>query len=153
MSGAHKQALEEVTMLGTLDSAGVESLLHEQVVGRIGCHAGGRTYVVPSSYVYDGTAIYGHSALGQKIAMMRENPEVCFEIDRYENLSNWQSVVVNGRFEELHGEAAHAALHTLMQRFRALAPDSPTPPTHGEHVHPVIFRIVPVDKSGRFERT
>lgn len=138
-------------MSGTLEPTAIEGLLHEQVVGRIGCHTKGRTYVVPSAYVYADGVIYGHSTIGQKVAMMRENPEVCFEVDRFTNLSDWQSVVVHGRFEELHGEAAHAALHTLLQRFRPLMGEAHTHPPHSE-AHPVIFKIVPNEKSGRFER-
>jgi hypothetical protein len=47
-------------MLGTLDCRQIEDLLHAEVVGRIGCHTSGRTYVVPITYAYDGAAVYGH---------------------------------------------------------------------------------------------
>ena len=46
-------------MLGTLDAARIEALLGEEVVGRIGCHAEGRTYVVPITYVYADGCVYG----------------------------------------------------------------------------------------------
>ena len=69
-------------MLGELTSDQIEHLLHSEVVGRIGCHAAGRTYVVPVNYAYDGEFLYGHAADGMKLQMMRENPELCFEVDR-----------------------------------------------------------------------
>jgi nitroimidazol reductase NimA-like FMN-containing flavoprotein (pyridoxamine 5'-phosphate oxidase superfamily) len=75
-------------MLGTLTDAQIDRLLHTESVGRIGCHAGGRPYVVPVTYVYDGSAIYGHTGDGMKVRMMRENPAVCFEVDRMESLAN-----------------------------------------------------------------
>ena len=63
-------------MLGVLSDEQVERLLGSEVVGRIGCHAEGRTYVVPVTYVYDGSAIYGHTGDGMKMRMMRKNPDV-----------------------------------------------------------------------------
>ena len=44
-------------MLGSLSSAEIEDLLRTEVVARLGCHAEGRTYVVPITYVYDGDAL------------------------------------------------------------------------------------------------
>ena len=40
-------------MLGSLSSKEIEDLLEAEVVARLGCHADGRTYVVPVSYTYD----------------------------------------------------------------------------------------------------
>jgi hypothetical protein len=39
---------------------------------------------VPITYVFDGEAVYAHSADGLKIRMMRANPHVCFEVDQRE---------------------------------------------------------------------
>ena len=68
-------------MIRALARDEIERVLQAQAVGRIGCHANGRTYVVPVSYVYDNGAIYAHSADGQKIRMMRRNPNVFFEVE------------------------------------------------------------------------
>ncbi|MBL7709984.1 MAG: pyridoxamine 5'-phosphate oxidase family protein, partial [Chitinophagaceae bacterium] len=40
-------------MLGELNDKQIDSLLNTQLVGRLGCHAGGITYVVPVTYIYD----------------------------------------------------------------------------------------------------
>ena len=53
------------------------------------------------------------STLGQKIKRTRANPNVCIEIDEIANVSEWVSVIVNGRYEELPepqfaDECAHA---------------------------------------------
>lgn len=48
-------------MLGMLNDAQIENVLQSLVIGRIGCHANGRTYVVPVTYAYDGKYIYGHT--------------------------------------------------------------------------------------------
>ena len=74
-------------MLGTLTAPEVEALLRAEAEGRVGCHADGRTYVVPIVYAYDGEAVCGHSRDGLKLRMMRANPRVCFEVDRMRDLA------------------------------------------------------------------
>jgi nitroimidazol reductase NimA-like FMN-containing flavoprotein (pyridoxamine 5'-phosphate oxidase superfamily) len=88
-------------MLGDLTINQIENLLYSQLIGRIGCHTDEITYVVPITYAYDGTYIYGHTKEGMKINMMRINPKVCFEVDFIYNLSNWRSVISWGNYEEL----------------------------------------------------
>jgi nitroimidazol reductase NimA-like FMN-containing flavoprotein (pyridoxamine 5'-phosphate oxidase superfamily) len=150
-------------MLGELSPDQVDRLLRAETVGRIGCHAGDRTYVVPVTYAYDGLAIYGHTGEGMKVRMMRENPEVCFEVDRMENMANWRSAIVWGRFEELRGTAAAHAMGLLMDRLLPLIPSETAGATHGSEpsaVHrtdvagrpPVVYKIVIREKTGRFER-
>lgn len=46
-------------MLGELNRAQIDQVLRGELVGRVGCHAGGQTYVVPITYVYDGEYVYG----------------------------------------------------------------------------------------------
>lgn len=92
-------------MIETLPDEEIERTLREQFVGRIGCHADGRTYVVPVAYAYHDNCIYGHSIEGVKIRMMRKNPNVCFEVDRIDALSRWRSVIAWGHFEELSSTA------------------------------------------------
>ncbi len=136
-------------MIGSLTEDQVDELLRAEWIGRIGCHVAGQTYVVPVAYAYDGEAVYVHSAEGQKLAMMRDNPDVCFEVDRIEGLHSWRSVVARGWFEELHGADALAALELLLDRI----PDGGQGGDDGEWRRPSItlFRIVLYEKSGRFE--
>jgi nitroimidazol reductase NimA-like FMN-containing flavoprotein (pyridoxamine 5'-phosphate oxidase superfamily) len=149
-------------MLGRLDEREIEEVLRAEVLGRIGCHAQGRTYVVPVTYAYDAGAIYGHSADGLKLQMMRANPNVCFEIDHMDDLATWRSVIAWGRYEELHGAQADHGLAVLMARLLPLTVTSETshPPKSLTHQHrareqglpAVVYRIVLTEKSGRFER-
>ncbi len=141
-------------MVGDLAAQQIEVILHSSIIGRIGCHAYGRTYVVPITYAYDGNYVYAHSTEGMKLHMMRANPHVCFEVDDMDDLANWQSVISWGTFEELHGEQAQDALQLLIGR---IEPHLTGPP--GASVHPqsgmvpaVLYRIALEHKSGRFER-
>ncbi len=149
-------------MLGELTSDQIEHLLHSEVVGRIGCHAAGRTYVVPVNYAYDGEFLYGHAADGMKLQMMRENPELCFEVDRRTGLSDWQSVIAWGTFEEVEGREATRVMDLLLDRLLPLLASEGTPTTRDDAREalaagaPVerlaIYRIRLRERTGRFEK-
>jgi uncharacterized protein len=148
-------------VLGELRPQEIEQVLTDGVIARIGCHAEGRTYVVPVTYCYDGHALYAHSREGLKLQMMRRNPEVCVEVDRMTDLSNWKSVIAWGRFEELHGPAAMSALRLLVQHVMPMLHSETALPSHGEHPQGLgagvfdatVFRIVLTEKTGRYERS
>lgn len=137
-------------MLGILDDAQIEDVLRRCAVGHIGCRDGGEVYVVPVSYAYADRSVYGHCAEGRKLAAMRRDPDVCFEVEDVRGPAEWTSVVATGRFEELHGEQAHEALDRLHDRF---APGSPVASVHGHGTSrpPVLFRIRLRSWSGRCE--
>ena len=68
-------------MLGEITPEEIDEMLRSEAIGRIGCYAFGRPYVVPITFAYDGVAVYGHSREGLKLRMMRSHPSVCFEVD------------------------------------------------------------------------
>ena len=149
-------------MLGTLSSAEIEDLLQTEVVARVGCHADGRTYVVPVTYAYDGESVLIQSADGLKLRMMRKNPWVSVEVDHIDNLANWRSVIAWGRFEELFDEEAATAFARLRARLEPLMVSETTPhaetlaagekPVRSGNGHSSIYRIRLLEKTGRFER-
>jgi len=148
-------------MFGQLNETEIEHLLTSQVLGRIGCHADGRTYVVPISFAYDGKYIYGHTEEGMKIDMMRRNPAVCFEVDTLANMANWQSIICQGEFEELtNTEERNEALKILLGRKLPLissktvqlSPHWPFPPEELANITGIVYRIALQEKTGRFEK-
>ncbi|HZU84514.1 MAG TPA: pyridoxamine 5'-phosphate oxidase family protein [Polyangiaceae bacterium] len=144
-------------MLGELTRAEIEQVLLREVVGRIGCHAEGRTYVVPITYAYDGEHVYAHSRDGLKIRTMRANPNVCFEVEQIEDLAHWRSVVAWGTYEELHASDEPRAMAVLRSRFPAGASSETArlhPVTHAgvDQARTIYFRIRLEEKAGRFER-
>lgn len=132
-----------------LTRAEIDELLAEQVVGRLGCHADGLTYVVPVIYAYDGACIHVASIEGQKVRMMRENPAVCFEVDEYSAPGNWRSAIVQGAFEESGADDAARSLALLAERFAGGGGARPQrkPETSGRT--PVCFRIRVREATGR----
>jgi nitroimidazol reductase NimA-like FMN-containing flavoprotein (pyridoxamine 5'-phosphate oxidase superfamily) len=115
-------------------------------VGRIGCHDDSGTYVVPVIYAYDGEAVYVYSIEGRKIRTMRSNPEVCFEVDRYDGPGDWRSAIAFGTYEELDAAGAERARTLLRERFAA---GRRGPQAAGDLGTPVAFRIVVHEVTGR----
>jgi nitroimidazol reductase NimA-like FMN-containing flavoprotein (pyridoxamine 5'-phosphate oxidase superfamily) len=134
-----------------LSQAEIDELLREQVVGRIGCHADGLTYVVPVIYAYDGDALYVASVDGQKVRMMRANPEVCFEVDEYEP-GSWRSAIVQGVYEELIGDEAEQAITLLAERFGRTGGAGHERRRDGDGHSTACFRIRIRDATGRAVR-
>jgi len=141
-------------VLGRLDDEQIDHLLRSETVGRIGVHADGRTYVVPTTYVYDGDAIYGHAAEGLKVRMMRASRSVCFEVDRITDMANWRSVIAWGLYEELSGDVAIAAMNLLRSRLAPLTASETAGPA-GRAARDgieVAYRIRLTERTGRFEK-
>ena len=148
-------------MFGKLSEDDIETLVQLQLVGRIGCHAKDVTYVVPISYAYDGTYIYGHTFEGMKVEIMRKNPKICFQVDDTKDLSNWQSAVLWGEFEELlHEPERTQALQKLTERKLPLISSEtmhltsqwPFSDEDVSKISGIVFRIRVTEKTGRFEK-
>ncbi len=147
-------------MYGELSGAQREHVLRTSTVGRLGCYEDRRPYVVPINYVYDGEHVYGYTRDGMKLRLMRAHPTVCLQVDQIEDITNWQSVIAWGTFEELHGDDAERAKNLLIGRFTPLLGGAPIQRAHGMGgwgSHPptwqdaVLYRITLTTKTGRFE--
>jgi uncharacterized protein len=150
-------------MLGTLNARQIDQVLRSELVGRLGCSADGKVYITPISYVYDGgDYIYGHSADGMRLRMLRAHPQVCFQVDHIENLANWVSVIVWGEFEEIAGDVEKEAMRLFLDRMEPLqagetaisphrAPaEVPALDLQGQPM--VFYRIRLSERTGRFEK-
>ena len=150
-------------MLGELSSDQIEQLLLRQVIARIGCYSNKKVYVVPITFVYEKGSIYAHSREGLKIKMMRKNPDVCVQLDEIDNMANWRSVIVWGRFEELGSlEEQQRGMEILMNKLAPLITSETVTPSHGLQKPPltvekakrtVVYRIKVSKTTGRFEKT
>ena len=156
------QRIEFIYMIGRLNNEQIEEVLKENVLGRIGCNAGKKTYVVPVNYVYDDKFIIAHSVMGLKIEMMRKNPQVCFEVDEMKSLTIWKSVIVWGEYQELTDERdRYYAMKLFVDRMMhmKISESAILPEITEKNVHqglpgsirPIVYRIVITEKTGRFE--
>ena len=82
-------------------------LLARQAMGRLACARENQPYIVPIYFAAEADCLYGFATFGQKIEWMRSNPLVCVQADEIRGPSEWKSVVVLGRYEELSDEASH----------------------------------------------
>ena len=125
----------------------IEELLASALVGRIACWSpeleGGRPYLVPLAYGYDGKSIYAHSGPGRKLRVMRAQPLVSFEVDAAAAPDRWRSVVAEGTFEEITDPAGRDDALRVIYRSPAAVP-ALGPET-------VVFRLRLTAKSGRYE--
>jgi len=148
-------------MLGELNENQIEDLLKQQVTGRIGCHADGTTYIVPINYVYKDGYIYGHSAEGRKIEMLRKNPEVCFQVDNIESINKWKSVIIWGKYQEItDGREMQMAMQEIIRHIMPQMTGENAHPSHGitedesdigTSIDLVLYKIRADKKTGRFE--
>ena len=94
--------------------------------------------------------------------MLRAHPQVCFQVDRIENLANWVSVIVWGEFEEIADDAEKDAMRLFLDRMEpmqvsetAISPHRapagvPALDLQGQLM--VFYRIRLTERSGRFEK-
>ena len=148
-------------MLGILNEKQIEELLKRQVIGRLGCHVKGDTYIVPINYNYKNGIIYAHSGPGKKIDMMRKNPNVCFEVDEIEGVFRWQSVIAWGTYEEISDpDEKQQAMQGLIHRIMPLVEYPTEHPSHGitekeadmdTLIENIVYKIGITKVTGRFE--
>ena len=147
-------------MLGTLTDIQTNNLLTRNAVGRIGYHDEKKSYITPVTYVFDGEHIIGQTNEGLKLDIMRKNPFVCFEVDAMSSMSNWQSVIAWGYFEELFdNEALDARKYLYNSILDLLTVPSVHPHEHepniliddSNRIKKVMYRIKITEKIGRFE--
>lgn len=148
-------------MFETLSDEQIKSVISNNIVGRLGCHADGKTYVVPISYAFEDNCIYARTFEGLKIDMMRKNPEICFQVDEMESMADWRSVIIWGKFEELNEKAEREkGLKILMSRILPkissetvkLTPEWPFPGNDLASIKGIVFRIAIKEMTGRLEK-
>jgi len=111
------------------DKKEIEQILKEALVCRLGLIDGKTPYIVPMNFAYRDNTIYFHSsAAGRKIDILKQNPEVCFEIDipfnvvTSEKACNWtmgyRSVMGSGKAVFIENtDKKEKALNIIMEHY------------------------------------
>jgi nitroimidazol reductase NimA-like FMN-containing flavoprotein (pyridoxamine 5'-phosphate oxidase superfamily) len=153
--------IKKMSMIEILSDQEIMNVVSNSVVGRLGCHADGKTYVVPISFAYDSGYIYARTFEGMKIEMMRKNPEVCFQVDDMQSMADWKSVILWGAFEELKKKAdREMGLKILLSRILPnvssetvkFTPEWPFASGNLSEIEGIVFRIRVREMSGRMEK-
>jgi len=108
----------------------IQDVIRSSEVLRLGLCKDNKPYVVPLSFGYDGDFIYFHSAKkGMKIDYLKNNPNVCFELEskaelvRHEKEAckfnfSYRSVIGFGEAEEVSGnDEKRKALNVIMGHY------------------------------------
>lgn len=139
-------------MLGTLSPEQILDVLQQNSLGHLGCYDGARVYVVPINYAFHDTYIIAHAREGLKIDIMRQYPEVCFQVTEIQQPRQWRSVTAWGRYEEVLDEKEkYYVMKVLVGRLlHDQVSETARLPAPGEP-RPILFRIRISESSGRFE--
>ena len=73
-----------------------ESLLQEGHIGHLGCISERGPYVVPVHYIFHDGNLYIHSRMGDKIRALRQNPQVCLQVEKVQDVNHWSSAIAFG---------------------------------------------------------
>jgi nitroimidazol reductase NimA-like FMN-containing flavoprotein (pyridoxamine 5'-phosphate oxidase superfamily) len=130
-----------------LTPAECAEVLRRTHTGRLACSKSDQPYVVPIHFSFDAErqCVYSFSTIGQKIEWMRENPKVCLELDDIADKDHWTSVILLGRYEEIHQspdeiEARQRAERLFQERREWWLPAAAKLPGR-EHSDVVVYRI------------
>ena len=141
-------------MLKVEDMAPAEmhALLQRESFGHLGCARGGRPYVVPMSYAYDGKELYFFTTEGMKTRFIEANPQVCLQVEDVTDSTHWRSVMVIGKAEQLtKAEEMQRAMKLITERNPSLAPaiSATELDALGRAVDIALYRITPELIDGR----
>jgi nitroimidazol reductase NimA-like FMN-containing flavoprotein (pyridoxamine 5'-phosphate oxidase superfamily) len=113
----------EAMSIGKLRDEESLAILRDGNLGRLGCIADGKPYVVPVHYFFDGKDVYIHSLPGRKINALRANSRACLQVDEIRDAYHWRSVIAYGNYEEiLEKQARESILSKLFTRLPHLTP-------------------------------
>ncbi len=96
----------------------MRDILAKGLYGHLGCILeGNQPLVLPIAYAYTNGKIYSFSFVGQKIDAMRQEPNVCFQVEKILSSTSWKSVVAYGTYQELTDEQEKGeAMNLLTQK-------------------------------------
>lgn len=148
-------------MTGELTKDEINNVLMSQALCRIACSDDKKPYLVPVTFAYDGTYLYGQSMPGTKLNILRKNPNVCVQTDIINSMTSWKSVMIFGQFEELKDTEAETAREMLYSKILTLMTGSAvhnfgheleTAVDENNRIKSVMYRIKIEQMSGRYQK-
>jgi uncharacterized protein len=138
-----------------LTHAECETLLSRHHVGRLAFSFHDRVDIQPIHYVYSDGLLFGRTSEGAKLVTLEHNRWLAFEVDEIRGLFDWESVVVQGRFERLGAEVTKSdsdAAERAVERLRTLVPDT-FAKDDPVSFRTVLFQIHVLEMTGRAAST
>jgi uncharacterized protein len=130
----------------------IGEILARMGFGHLACTRDDKPYVVPIHYVYADESIFIYTTEGKKSGIIRANPNVCLQVEEITDDQHWQSVVAEGRAEQItDADELDAARKLLVAANPTLTPALSIRWMDDwvrENIE-VIYRMIPIYKSGR----
>ena len=147
-------ALNSPIVFSELSTSECEAILARAQHGRLAFNRADRVDIEPIHFVYESGWIYGRTGSGTKLTSLGHVPWVAFEVDEYDALFDWRSVVIKGtvyliereataNVDELYAEALELLRRQIPQ---TLTDDDPTPE------RTTLFRLHVDEMRGRSAR-
>lgn len=129
----------------------IEAMLLRNNVGRIAFSYHDRVDVQPIHYVYERGWLYGRTSEGDKVAALKHNQWIAFEVDEVTDVFDWRSIVIHGSFWILHPRGSPHAEELWVKAAELVSRIVPGALTEHDPVgfRQTLFRIAVADVRGR----
>ena len=79
-----------------MSSGQIREVLKRVGYGHLGMARGAFPYVVPINYAFNDPYVYIYTTEGKKTEIIKDNPEVCLQVEDVRSRDDWESVIVVG---------------------------------------------------------
>ena len=133
----------------------IEAMLLRNRVGRLAYSLHDRVDIEPIHYIYERGWLYGRTSEGDKLATIKHNQWVAFEVDEVTDMFDWRSLVLHGSFWVLHPRGGPHAEELWKKAAELVTRIVPGALTESDPVafRQTIFRIAVADVRGREARS
>jgi nitroimidazol reductase NimA-like FMN-containing flavoprotein (pyridoxamine 5'-phosphate oxidase superfamily) len=101
----------------------IKEVLRSVGFGHLGMARGIHPYVVPIHFAYDEPHIYIYTTEGKKTEIIKDNPEVCLQVEAVKSDRDWVSVIATGEVLKITDKAEHErALEFILAANPTLTP-------------------------------
>lgn len=132
----------------------IEAVLKRNKVGRLAFAFHDRVDIQPIHYVYERGWLFGRTSDGDKLATLRHNQWIAFEVDEVGGVFDWRSVVVHGSFWLAREHGTPHSEEVFQRAVALLGTIVPGTLTDNDPVafRQVVFRIAVTDMRGRLAK-
>jgi nitroimidazol reductase NimA-like FMN-containing flavoprotein (pyridoxamine 5'-phosphate oxidase superfamily) len=129
----------------------IEAMLLRNRVGRLAFSIHDRVDIQPIHYIYERGWLYGRTSEGEKIATLKHNQWVAFEVDEITDIFDWRSLVIHGSFWIMHPRGSPRAEELWTKAAELVTKIVPGALTERDPVafRQTLFRIAVGDVRGR----
>jgi nitroimidazol reductase NimA-like FMN-containing flavoprotein (pyridoxamine 5'-phosphate oxidase superfamily) len=150
-------------MISNINKEECLKILSNNYIGHLAYIYKNSPFVIPITYYFNKNKItvIGYTGKGHKTKALRLNKSVALEVAEVTAVNNWQSVLVQGTFEELEGPDAKYLLHEFSLGVKKLIKEKVnmqlqfipqfSGKTHLESI-PIVYRINIQEITGKKRR-